>query len=74
MCFLWWYSSKELWGYWLVHIDVPSMGFQSPSAQRDEYKTGPSKHHIIDHLWISLLLPSYIGMFPDSMSWSLELE
>jgi hypothetical protein len=21
-----WYSSQELWGYWLVHIDVPSMG------------------------------------------------
>jgi hypothetical protein len=32
MCFLWWYSYKELWGYWLVHIDVPSMGLQSPSA------------------------------------------
>jgi hypothetical protein len=30
--FDWWYSSKELWGYWLVHIDVPSMGLQSPSA------------------------------------------
>jgi hypothetical protein len=30
--FDWWYSSKEFWGYWLVHIDVPSMGLQSPSA------------------------------------------
>jgi hypothetical protein len=30
--FDWWYSSKELSGYWLVHIDVPSMGLQTPSA------------------------------------------
>jgi hypothetical protein len=29
--FDWCYSSKELW-YWLVHIDVPSMGLQSLSA------------------------------------------
>ena len=26
--FDWWFGSKELWGYWLVHIDVPPMGFQ----------------------------------------------
>jgi hypothetical protein len=34
MCFFfeWWYTSKELWGYWLVHIDVPPMGLQTPSA------------------------------------------
>jgi hypothetical protein len=30
--FDWWFSSKELWGYWLVHIDVPPMGHQTPSA------------------------------------------
>jgi hypothetical protein len=30
--FDWWYSSKELWGYWFVHIDVPPMGLQTPSA------------------------------------------
>ena len=30
--FDWWFSSKELWGYWLVHIDVPPMGLQTPSA------------------------------------------
>ena len=30
--FNWWFSSKELWGYWLVHIAVPSMGLQTPSA------------------------------------------
>jgi hypothetical protein len=26
------FSSKELWGYWLVHIVVPPMGLQTPSA------------------------------------------
>jgi hypothetical protein len=30
--FDWWYGSKELWGYWLVYIDVPPMGLQTPSA------------------------------------------
>ena len=30
--FDWWYSSKEFWGCWLVHNDVPFMGLQSPSA------------------------------------------
>jgi hypothetical protein len=29
--FDWWYSSKLLSGKWLVHIDVPPMGLQSPS-------------------------------------------
>jgi hypothetical protein len=32
MCFLWWFNPRELWGYWLVHIVVPSMGLQTPSA------------------------------------------
>jgi hypothetical protein len=30
--FDWWFSAKELWGYWLVHIDNPPMGLQIPSA------------------------------------------
>jgi hypothetical protein len=33
MCTLgWWFSPWELWGYWLVHIVVPSMGLQTPPA------------------------------------------
>jgi hypothetical protein len=24
--FDWWLSPRELWGYWLVHIDVPNIG------------------------------------------------
>jgi hypothetical protein len=28
----WWYSSRELWGYWLVHTVVLSMGLQTPSV------------------------------------------
>jgi hypothetical protein len=30
--FDWWFRPKELWGYWLVHIYVPPMGLQTPSA------------------------------------------
>jgi hypothetical protein len=30
--FDWWIRSKDLWGYWLVHIDVPPMELQIPSA------------------------------------------
>jgi hypothetical protein len=30
--FDWRFSSKELWGYCLVYIDVPPMGLQTPSA------------------------------------------
>jgi hypothetical protein len=29
---VWWFSSKELWGYWLVHIDVSPIGLQTPST------------------------------------------
>jgi hypothetical protein len=28
----WWFSPRELWGYWLVHIVVTSIGLQTPSA------------------------------------------
>jgi hypothetical protein len=32
-CFLdWWFISKKLSGYWLIYIDVPLMGLQTPSA------------------------------------------
>jgi hypothetical protein len=30
--FGWWFSPWELWGYWLVHIVVPPIGLQTPSA------------------------------------------
>jgi hypothetical protein len=29
--FDWWFSPREIWGYWLVH-NIPSMGLQTPSA------------------------------------------
>jgi hypothetical protein len=32
MCFLWWFSPRELCRYWLVHIVVPPMGLQTLSA------------------------------------------
>jgi hypothetical protein len=28
----WWFSSRELWGYWIVHIVVPPMGLLTSSA------------------------------------------
>ena len=30
--FDWWLSPRESWGYWLVHIVVPPIGLQTPSA------------------------------------------
>ena len=30
--FDWWFSPRELWSYWLVHIVVPPMGLQTLSA------------------------------------------
>jgi hypothetical protein len=30
--FDWWFSSKELWMYWLFHIDVPPVELQTPSG------------------------------------------
>jgi hypothetical protein len=30
--FGWWFSPREFWGYWLVHIVVPPMGMQTPSV------------------------------------------
>ena len=30
--FGWWFRLWELWEYWLVHIVVPPMGLQAPSA------------------------------------------
>jgi hypothetical protein len=30
--FGWWFSPWELWRYWLVHIVVPSMDLQTPTA------------------------------------------
>jgi hypothetical protein len=30
--FGWWFNPREFWGFWLVHIDVPPKGWQTPSA------------------------------------------
>ena len=30
--FGWWFSPRELWKYWLVHIVVPPMELQTPAA------------------------------------------
>jgi hypothetical protein len=36
--FDWLFSPRELWGYWLIHIVVPPMGLQIPSACKDIFK------------------------------------
>ena len=28
----WWFSLWELWGHWMVHVLVPPIGLQTPSA------------------------------------------
>jgi hypothetical protein len=38
--FGWWFSPWELWGYWLVHIVVPPMGLQTPSAPKQAFVEG----------------------------------
>jgi hypothetical protein len=30
--FDWWFSSRELWGYWLIHIVVVPRGLPTPSV------------------------------------------
>jgi hypothetical protein len=30
--FDWWFSRRQLWGYWLVHTVVPHVGLQTPTA------------------------------------------
>jgi hypothetical protein len=30
--FDWWFSPRELWGYWLIHSVVPPIGMQTPSG------------------------------------------
>ena len=40
----WWCSFWELWGYWLVHIAVPSMGLQTMSAPWVVFLAPPLGH------------------------------
>jgi hypothetical protein len=56
MCFLWWFSPRELWVYWLVHIAVPHIGLQIPLApwvlslaplmqQKSQWKSEKEEEH-----------------------------
>jgi hypothetical protein len=44
----WWFSSRELWGHWSVHIVVPPMGLQLfkdlESVLEGELKHKPNKN------------------------------
>ena len=70
----WWYSSKELWEYWLVHINVLPMGLQSPSAPWVFFwllHWGPctpsNVFSVFSGHWQSLAGDSYIGSCQQSL-------
>jgi hypothetical protein len=50
--FGWWFSPWGLWGYWLVHIVVPPMGLQNPSAP-----------WVLAQIWSKYFLPSFFLWF-----------
>jgi hypothetical protein len=49
--FYWWFSSKEISGYWLVHIDGPPMGHQTSSAPW-RHSLGPSLGILCSVQWM----------------------
>jgi hypothetical protein len=49
--FDWWFSSKELWGYWLVHIDVPPMGLQNSFSSLGTF-SAPSLGNLCSIQWM----------------------
>jgi hypothetical protein len=48
-----WFSPKELWGHWLVHIGVPPMGLQTPSAPWD-LSLAPSLGTVYSVQWLAV--------------------
>jgi len=74
--FDWWFSPRKLWGYLLVHIIVPHIGMQTPSAPWVHW--GPcvlsngwlwaSTSVFVRH-WQSLSQDSYISLLPTSSCW-----
>jgi hypothetical protein len=82
--FDWWFSPKELWEYWLVHIVVPPMGLQTLStpwvlslalslgtrAPSNEWLWA-STSVFVRH-WQSLSEDSCIGLMSASSCWHLQ--
>jgi hypothetical protein len=53
--FGWWFSPWELWGYSLVHIVVPPMGLQTPSAPWD-HSLAPPLGTLCSDQWMAVSL------------------
>jgi hypothetical protein len=60
--FDWWFSPRELWSYWLVHIVVPPRGLQTPSAPW-VLSLAPSLGSLFDAQFLKLLI---VGKFSNS--------
>jgi hypothetical protein len=57
--FGWWFNPWEFWGYWLVHIVVPPMGLQTPSAPWI-FSLAPSLETMCSVQWIVVNIHLYI--------------
>jgi hypothetical protein len=55
--FDWWFSSKELWGYWLVHIVVPPRPLQLPGYFSSSFIGNPVLLPMDDYEHQLLYLP-----------------
>jgi hypothetical protein len=74
----WWFTPWKFWGYWLVHIVVPPMGLQTPSAPWVLSLAPPlgtlssvqwASTSVIVGNWNSLSGDSYIRLQSASTSW-----
>jgi hypothetical protein len=84
--FDWWYSSKELWGYCLVHIDVPPVvlySFSAPWVFLWLLHWGPcalsngwlgASTSVFDQHWQSLAEDSYIRLLSADSCWLLPSD
>jgi hypothetical protein len=57
--FGWWFSTWELWGYWLVYIFVPPMGQQTPAAPW-VLSLAPTLGTLCSIQWMSMSIHFYI--------------
>jgi hypothetical protein len=58
--FGWWFSPRELWGYWLVPI-VPPMGLQTPSAPW-VLSLAPSLGTLCSVQWMAVSIHFFISL------------
>ena len=54
--FVWWFSPRELWRIWLVHIVVPPMGLQPHSTPSVLYLS-PPLGNLCSVPWLAVSIP-----------------